>query len=367
MKKLMKGCGLILIVLMLMSNIVLADPLSDQLKSQQNKLKQDKAELADVQSQLDDLEQNAEILDDQIGSLSNEIESNKKMIESTKQEIQASEKAVNDSENELQNSTDLLDKRTKAMYINGSEGYLELLFNAKSIGDFLSRSEYIARVISYDKKVIEDIKTKKEKVNRDKENLKAKENKLILLNDINQNKLFQLSSDKENQEKLAEKSKKQEIVLALNVSESQAQVNATLQQISAIRKAAPKVNLSRGAANFSTDSVIAYASNFLGTPYVWGGTKPVPGFDCSGFTQYVYAHFGVQLGRTTYEQINDGVQVSRDQLQVGDLVFFGTWSNPHHMGIYIGNNTYIHAPHTGDVIKVSSMTRGDYVTARRVR
>ncbi len=72
------------------------------------------------------------------------------------------------------------------------------------------------------------------------------------------------------------------------------------------------------------------------------------------------AHFGISVGRTTYDQINDGVQVSRDNLQTGDLVFFGTVRNPHHMGIYVGDNTYIHSPRTGDVIKVSPMTRSDY-------
>ncbi|MBU3114850.1 C40 family peptidase, partial [Clostridium lacusfryxellense] len=86
-----------------------------------------------------------------------------------------------------------------------------------------------------------------------------------------------------------------------------------------------------------------------------------------GFTQYVYAHFGISVGRATFHQIKDGVQVSRDNLQAGDLVFFGTFANPHHMGIYVGDNNYIHAPHTGDVIKISPMGRKDYVTARRVK
>jgi len=72
-------------------------------------------------------------------------------------------------------------------------------------------------------------------------------------------------------------------------------------------------------------------------------------------------------GRNTFDQINNGVQVSRDNLQPGDLVFFGTFTNPHHMGMYVGNNNYIQAPHTGDVIKVSPLVRTDYVTARRVK
>ncbi|WML33688.1 C40 family peptidase [Clostridium sp. OS1-26] len=128
-------------------------------------------------------------------------------------------------------------------------------------------------------------------------------------------------------------------------------------------------SLSRGSVSISAGSnsnVVSYAYNFLGTPYLWGGTSP-SGFDCSGFTQYVYGHFGVGLGRTTYDQINDGSPVSRDQLQPGDLVLFGSSSNPHHIGIYVGNGMYIHAPHTGDVVKVSSLDRGDFLTGRRVK
>ena len=104
---------------------------------------------------------------------------------------------------------------------------------------------------------------------------------------------------------------------------------------------------------------------FLGTPYEWGAEGPNT-FDCSGFVQYVYAHFGVSTGRTTYDQIERGEYVSRENLQPGDLVFFGSGS-PHHVGIYVGNDSYIHAPHTGDVVKISPLTRSDYLSARRVR
>lgn len=98
---------------------------------------------------------------------------------------------------------------------------------------------------------------------------------------------------------------------------------------------------------------------------MWGGTTP-EGFDCSGFTQYVYKHFGISIGRTTKDQIYDGVGVSRDQLQSGDLVFYGKNGIPSHMGIYLGNGMYIHAPRTGDVIKISPYGRADYITARRI-
>ena len=111
--------------------------------------------------------------------------------------------------------------------------------------------------------------------------------------------------------------------------------------------------------------VVGIAMRYLGVPYRWGGASP-SGFDCSGFTMYVYAQVGVSLPHYTGSQWAMGTPVSRDQLQAGDLVFFNGLG---HMGIYVGGNNFIHAPHTGDVVKISSMTgwySSTYVGARRL-
>ena len=111
--------------------------------------------------------------------------------------------------------------------------------------------------------------------------------------------------------------------------------------------------------------VVGIAMRYLGVPYVWGGSSP-SGFDCSGLVVYVFAQIGVSLPHSTYSLWNVGSPVSRDQLQAGDLVFF---SGLGHMGIYIGGGQFIHAPHTGDVVKISSLSgyySSAYVGARRV-
>ena len=112
--------------------------------------------------------------------------------------------------------------------------------------------------------------------------------------------------------------------------------------------------------------VVGIAMRYLGVPYRWGGASPSTGFDCSGFTMYVYAQIGVSLPHYTGAQWNMGSPVSRGDLQPGDLVFFNGLG---HMGIYVGGNNFIHAPHTGDVVKISSMTgwyASTYVGARRL-
>ena len=96
-------------------------------------------------------------------------------------------------------------------------------------------------------------------------------------------------------------------------------------------------------------AIVDYACQFIGNPYVWGGTSLTDGADCSGFVQSVFAHFGISLPRTTYDQINAGVEVSYDQAMPGDLICYDG-----HIGIYIGNGQIIHASNPSDGIKISS-------------
>jgi hypothetical protein len=109
---------------------------------------------------------------------------------------------------------------------------------------------------------------------------------------------------------------------------------------------------------------VALAYQFLGVPYVWAGASP-SGFDCSGLTMYVYGKLGIKLGHYTGFQINQGLRVPREQLEPGDLVFFRADSNgvPQHMGMYVGNGSFIHAPRRGDVVKISSLYETRYALA----
>ena len=123
---------------------------------------------------------------------------------------------------------------------------------------------------------------------------------------------------------------------------------------------------SNTTASASASSVVSYAKQYLGCKYVYGGTSP-SGFDCSGFTQYVYKHFGVNLNRTAAAQYSNGQSVTN--LQAGDLVMFGK-SGINHVGIYIGGNTFIHAANPSKGVRTDSMSTGyyktNYVGARRI-
>lgn len=135
---------------------------------------------------------------------------------------------------------------------------------------------------------------------------------------------------------------------------------------------APMSNSEFVAANPAAGNLVNTAAQYLGVPYVWGGSSP-SGFDCSGLMQYVCNANGISIPRVADDQLHSSTGTyigSRDQLEPGDLVFFGSDGYASHVGMYVGNGTFIHAPHTGDVVKYSeidsSYYRARFLGGRRV-
>lgn len=109
--------------------------------------------------------------------------------------------------------------------------------------------------------------------------------------------------------------------------------------------------------------MVAFAKQYIGTPYVWGGNSLSNGVDCSGLVQQVYKNFGINVTRTTFTQIGEGKAVKMNQLQAGDMVFFDTdpsVGGPDHVGIYMGDGKMIHAPRPGKSVEIADMTSGYY-------
>ncbi|WP_396583642.1 LysM peptidoglycan-binding domain-containing protein [Lactobacillus delbrueckii] len=108
-------------------------------------------------------------------------------------------------------------------------------------------------------------------------------------------------------------------------------------------------------ASASASAITSYALTFLGVPYVWGGTTP-SGFDCSGLVQYVYSHFGINLGRTTYTQQYAGTKISVASAQAGDLYFWGSYGSAYHVAIALGGGQYVMAPAPGQNVMTGSVS-----------
>ncbi len=314
--------------------------------------------LEQVKQQKQELEVKAEKMDNQISQTMNDLENNKKSIASISNNIKQTQANIDSAQKNMENQQQVFNQRVKAMYTNGMSSYLGVILNADNLNDFISRVDNIKKVMGFDKNVIGNLKDKKEQLANGKEKLNNENNKLLALKSENEKKLAKLNSDKESAKN---------VIASLDAQEKSLEI-ANQATLKAVASAASNVqqSASRGGSSIaSSDAVVAYASNFLGVPYVWGGTSP-SGFDCSGLVQYVYAHFGIDLPRTSQEQQTVGTSVSRDELQPGDLVFFG--SPAYHVGIYVGGGQFINAPKTGDVVKIASLdNRSDFTGGRRVR
>ena len=132
-------------------------------------------------------------------------------------------------------------------------------------------------------------------------------------------------------------------------------------QVKSTDSEAPAVSRGGGrtiSLSCTADEFVEYAEEYLGAPYAYGGTTP-DGFDCSGFTQYVAAHFGGHLPHSSSEQYYYGISIEKEDLKPGDLVFFEASDNSKkigHVGIYIGDGKFIHAPQAGGSVEISNLS-----------
>ena len=283
-------------------------------------------------------------------------------------------------------------KRLRALYINGdSGGAVEVILGAKSLDDLLDRLDMAQRVGGQDAQVLTDVRRFRNEVRTRRAKLRSDRARQAQV-------VAERASRKQwIEEKLGERQRllasvkdeiaRMEAAERRRQAQLAAQARARLEAQSAARQSArqqllelsggPSSESSGDAALASSSSspappakyggVVGIAMQYLGVPYVWGGASP-SGFDCSGFVMYVYGQIGISLPHNAAMQYSSvGVSVSRSELAPGDLVFFDGLG---HMGMYIGGGQFIHAPHTGDVVKISSLNdswyASTYVGAKRV-
>ena len=233
-----------------------------------------------------------------------------------------------------------------------------MLLGSASLDDLLDRVDTVNRVSEQDTRVINEVRTFKAEI-------KEREAKLTIAR-AEQERLVADRAAKRDEirNQLAER---QQLLASIKdqIAKIQAAERAKQQQLASQAETRVSNDFGGNPAGHYT-GVVAIAMQYLGVPYVWGGASP-SGFDCSGFTMYVYAQVGVSLPHNAAMQYSYGSPVSKENLAPGDLVFFNGLG---HEGIYIGGGQFIHAPHTGDVVKISSLSESwyasTYVGARRL-
>jgi cell wall-associated NlpC family hydrolase len=274
-----------------------------------------------------------------------------------------------------------LASRLRDLYVGGdSASALEVFLGSTSFEDLINRLDTIDRVSQEDTQVLQEVKRFRTEVVVRRGQLKqarADQKDVVAA---------RAAAKREIEQGLAER---QELLSSIRGEIERLQAEEARRQEELARQAALRLSSQEAAEQHGIDTsvigagvetpevaiappsryggVVGIAMQYLGIPYVWGGASPAGGFDCSGFIMYVYAQVGVSLPHHAATQYNYGVPVSRDQLAPGDLVFFNGLG---HAGIYIGGGQFIHAPHTGDVVKISSLSDSWYAAtwygARRI-
>ena len=291
-------------------------------------------------------------------------------------------------------------KRIQYMYEKGDTEYLDIFLQVKSMADLLNKAEYVESIYSYDRKMLDTYQETKQQVADNKAQLEndkaemevmelelqgqksqlettiAKKKKEVsnfdsqLAQAKNDAAAYAKTVEKKNQEiqkaKEEEARKKREAEEARKKAEAEAakkksSATSTSKKTSANDKYTGPAAVKSSGGSAEGRAVADYGLQFVGNPYVYGGTSLTNGADCSGFVQQVYKHFGYSLPRSSSEQRSAGREVSYSEAQPGDLICYAG-----HVAIYIGNGQIVHAstPTTG--IKVGTATYRTILSVRRI-
>jgi cell wall-associated NlpC family hydrolase len=333
-----------------------------------------RAEAAQVMSQLRTLSDQLEVARSQYDASTAELAKIQRDLKENKRELKIARANLKAGQRTIA-------QRLVAIYQSDQTSTLEVILGARSLDDMLNRIDNAKSVSSQDARVLSEVRTFRTAVQRNRTALasaKSRQQQVVarraaakhsleskiseqqtLYNSI-KGQIASLIAAEQRRQLLAAQAAQARIEAAHRVQQQDAA--DTVVGISAVSPEAQTIV----APPSSYSGAVGVAMAQLGKPYVWAAAGP-DSFDCSGLVVYSFAAVGKSLPHSTYALYSLGVPVSRDALQPGDLVFFDGLG---HVGIYIGGDQFVHAPHTGDVVKVSSLDEGwyasSYVGARRI-
>jgi cell wall-associated NlpC family hydrolase len=364
------SAGSLLITCALVASLVAPGSAGAAPSTPQIRAKQQQA--AQAQTKLQDLNDELEMKREDYAAIT-------ESLQQTRGEIVVTEKTLAETQARLAASQEVLASRAQAIYRGGSVDPIEVLLGTTDFNDFLTRLELLNRISGSDAELVAIVRADSARVTRTKIALENRENEQIALRAEEAAKKRAVESAVARQAAFAASLDSEVKKLIKDEEARQARIAAELARQAAARNSStqrPRAGTSDlSKLGPSHPEALAEARKQLDVAYLWGGTTPA-GFDCSGLMQYAYAAIGISLPRTSRSQYRIGTFIPEDRtdlLEPGDLVFFGYGGDSdriHHVGMYAGNDVFLHAPGTGDHVKYSSLTdrvstRGDYVGAVR--
>ena len=397
------------------------DELKQQNEQDQEQLDDIGDKLDELTEEQSGVDKEITALSDQIAEIMASISILEEEIEQKKADIVQAQQDLENAKKEEATQYDTMKARIKVMYESGDSTYLDILFSSNSMEDLLNKADYVEKMHQYDRKVYEDYQAARHRVEDLKEALEQEESELEAaqgelqeemngmeesraeLEAISADYAVQISraknqaevykarikqqnaqikkleeeerkrrEEEERKRREEEERKKREEEAKKNASgdaaadnntqnDKEPEESKTEESKTASKNQASTDAIATASGSAKGKEIANYACQFIGNPYVSGGTSLTKGTDCSGFTQSVYKQFGYSLPRNSYSQRSAGKQVSYAEAQPGDIICYAG-----HVAIYIGNGKIVHASTPKSGIKISNALYRDIISVRRI-
>ncbi len=330
-----------LLITLAFASTALASPISSK-----------KAQLRQVQAKLQTVYRQVDVAVEKYNQATSQLDT-------VTTQIKANERLLKVAEYNLGVANEQLSARAEDMYRARDVGVVDVLFAANSFDDLVTQLNLMERLGNSDVDTVKSIAAYQQDIKDRRVKLAADKKAAAKL-------VTSAAANKAEVESLQGKLEQMTAGLKSQIDRLQARqaaaAKAAAEAAAAQQQAASSGGTSSGGGGTVVDpggsghsSVVGIAQRYLGVPYVYGGASP-GGFDCSGLTMYCYAQIGVGLSHGATDQQHASTPVPLNALQPGDLVFFGSASYSHHVGIYVGGGSMIHAPHTGAVVSYGSIS-----------